>query len=102
VEHKQLGCGMKKRQEIGMLAFLAVVAIIGFALVSTGPFYRDYEQFEYSQWRHQDPFRDDGIRYREFLEARREGQQLRLAAASPFAIVALVLGGLLIRRSRNP
>jgi len=91
---------MKKQQEIVMLAFLAVVAIIGFAFVWTRPIFRDYARTEYSEWQRQERNRDEA--YKKFLEAQREGYQIRLLMASPFVIGALVVSGLLIRRCRQP
>jgi hypothetical protein len=90
---------VKKQQEIGRLAFLAMVAIIGFAFVWTRPLFRDYAQVEYSEWQHQERNTDE--HYRAFLEAQREGYRMRLYGASPFAIGAMVFAGLLIRRSRK-
>jgi hypothetical protein len=90
---------MKKQQEIGMLAFLAVVVMIGFAFVWTRPIFRDYARTEHSEWQHRERNRDEA--YEIFLKAQRDGYQLRLLVASPFAIGVLVFGGLLIRRCRN-
>jgi hypothetical protein len=91
---------VKKQQEIGMLAFLAAVAIISFAFVWTRPIFRDYARTEYSEWMHEERNKDEA--HEKFLEAQREGYRMRLYMTSPFAIGALVFSGLLIRRSRKP
>jgi hypothetical protein len=89
---------MKKQRAISLLVVLEVVAIIGLAVVWTRPVFRDYALADYYTWRQNATDQN----FKTWQENQREGRQLRLIMASPFAISALLLPCLLFRRSQKP